>query len=148
MESPFTKRIVRLLDYLGLSQEKFGKSIGVTRASVNQWANGSTEPAAAKKIQILETYPEINANWFLFGRGDITSDIQTQFDEHELLSTLEKSNHPLIKFLNKQNEKADEQYHKLIESKDKLIYMQESTIDILREEVAKYKKNVPEKDQQ
>jgi len=118
MQSPLAKRIEEIIAYYKLNQESFGKSLGVSRASVNQWVKGKdeggTEPAALMKITILEKYPGINANWFLFGKGSITSDVKTTFDEYELLSTLDKSDHPLIKFLTQQNKKADQQVENLI----------------------------------
>ena len=62
------ERLVEFLKYLGVGQDKFAKSVGLSRGYVNNIGNNITMKTIGK---ILRTYPELNENWLLTGEGEM-----------------------------------------------------------------------------
>ncbi len=50
------ERIKQARTALGLSQEKFAHSVGVTRATVDRWENGHREPAKSARRKLFKVY--------------------------------------------------------------------------------------------
>ena len=53
-----------------ISQSDLALTIGVNRQTVNSWFKGTGKPKLEYLISILESYPELNFEWLLLGRGD------------------------------------------------------------------------------
>ena len=72
------ERLLRFLDYKGMSKLAFAKSIG---RSVSYVTNIVTSIGPSSRLRIAETYPELNMNWLLNGEGEMinkTSEVEIQ----------------------------------------------------------------------
>jgi len=130
MDLSLSQRIKKYIDLKKITQESFGRPLGVGKSSVGQWVNGKTEPSAAKKIQILKEYPDLNPRWFLFGQGNMTNDVAIKPDEDDF-SNLVKEDSTLYRFISKQTSDLDSTFQELLEAKDSLISMQTKHIESL-----------------
>jgi len=60
------KRLIQFLNHLGIGQDKFAKSVGLSRGYVNNIKDNMTLRSVNKIVQV---YPELNENWLLTGEG-------------------------------------------------------------------------------
>ena len=63
-------RITCLIKAKGLSQRKFGETIGVSSGALSQICTGRTSPSASTVKSICLSY-NINRNWLLTGEGEM-----------------------------------------------------------------------------
>lgn len=63
-------RFTHLLKLLGLSQNQFGKEIGMDSARVSNVARGRNEPSSDFLVRIIAGYPQVNIYWLLTGEGE------------------------------------------------------------------------------
>lgn len=71
-------RIQVIMDYYKLSKAEFGERIGVQTSAVHHLLSGRNEPSTRVLKSILENFPEIDMNWFIFGNGDmLKNNVQT-----------------------------------------------------------------------
>lgn len=54
------KRIRRLRDSLGMTQEQLAKRLGVNRSAVAQWEIGRTKPSGSAQILLRQIQDEAN----------------------------------------------------------------------------------------
>jgi len=64
-----TNRIQIILKSLNLSPSRFADEIDVQRSGVSHILSGRNKPSLDFITKILSSYPEINADWLLFGKG-------------------------------------------------------------------------------
>jgi len=64
-------RILLILKTQNLSSSQFADEIGVQRSSISHILSGRNNPSLEFVTKILKRYPEINADWILFGRGSM-----------------------------------------------------------------------------
>lgn len=64
-------RIQLLLKTKGLSPSQFADEIQVKRSGMSHVLSGRNNPSLDFILKILETYPEIDPEWLLHGRGSI-----------------------------------------------------------------------------
>lgn len=62
------KRLISYLAYLGMGQNAFEKSVGISNGSIANMSKGLRSDNLAK---IAETYPELNLRWLLLGEGNM-----------------------------------------------------------------------------
>lgn len=86
-------RIKQILINEQLSSSKFADRIGVQRSSVSHILSGRNNPSMDFIQKILSSFPNINADWLLTGKGKMYSSITqpTIFDMHENEQTKEVS---------------------------------------------------------
>lgn len=65
------ERISQILKTKKLSASQFAVSIGVQPSSVSHVLSGRNKPSLDFITKILSTYPEINAEWLITGKGEI-----------------------------------------------------------------------------
>ena len=74
-------RIEELRNILGLSQDKFGEKLGVTRTAVCAWENGRRGISEQTIISICREF-NVNRSWLVDGIGDIFNNLpETILDE-------------------------------------------------------------------
>lgn len=87
------ERIEELRNALGLSQDKFGESLGVTRTAVCAWENGRRGVSEQTIISICREF-NVNRAWLTDGIGEMFTNLpETILDELALqfeLSDVEK----------------------------------------------------------
>ena len=75
------KRIKELRRQLGLSQEEFGKRIGIGKSAVSKLENGENEPSEQTILSICREF-RVNYFWLTEGKGDVfIGNPQTIVDE-------------------------------------------------------------------
>lgn len=71
MENDVITRIKQILDAYNLSETEFASILRIPQTTVNSWLTQRRKPQTAFIDAILETYPEISAEWLLRGVGDM-----------------------------------------------------------------------------
>lgn len=73
------ERIREIIEHYNLSQTAFASQIEVSKGYVSQMLN-NIRPITDEIIEkILEAFPDVNRNWFVYGQGNITdSDLFSQ----------------------------------------------------------------------
>lgn len=75
------ERIEKLRNTLNLSQDKFGKILGVTRTAVCAWENGRRNVSEKIIISICREF-NVNRAWLVEGIGDMFTNLpETILDE-------------------------------------------------------------------
>lgn len=92
------ERIKQLRKKLGMSQDEFGRILGVTRGVI---ANIELNRAAIKPlfIDLLCTTYNVNEDWLRSGAGDMFAPVSKEQEFHQLLTDIEYSNDDFIKNL-------------------------------------------------
>jgi transcriptional regulator with XRE-family HTH domain len=65
------ERILEILKIKNLSPAQFADLIGVQRSSISHLISGRNKPSLEFIQRILKTFPEINTDWLLSGKGKI-----------------------------------------------------------------------------
>jgi transcriptional regulator with XRE-family HTH domain len=66
-------RIQLILKTKNISPSQFADQIQVQRSGVSHILSGRNNPSLDFILKILKTYPEIDADWLLFGKGQMIS---------------------------------------------------------------------------
>lgn len=75
------ERIEELRSALGLSQDKFGEELGVTRTAVCAWENGRRGISEQIIVSICRAF-NVNRSWLVEGVGDMFTNLpETIMDE-------------------------------------------------------------------
>lgn len=64
------ERLLKVIEYSGLSQTAFAKKIGSTQANLWRQLNGQRVNVATI-VSVAEQFPEIDCNWLLRGVGSM-----------------------------------------------------------------------------
>ena len=75
------KRVILLIQQLGLNNAQFADAIDVQRSSISHILSGRNKPSFDFLRKIFIKYPEINADWLIMGRGNIFENETTTIDE-------------------------------------------------------------------
>ncbi|MBN1180946.1 MAG: helix-turn-helix transcriptional regulator [Bacteroidales bacterium] len=67
-------RIVKFLTKNGLSSTRFADEIGVQRSSISHILSGRNKPSFDFIEKMLLTYPNLNAQWLIVGKGSMFID--------------------------------------------------------------------------
>jgi len=62
-------RLVQLLKTEGISPTRFAERIGVQRSSISHILSGRNKPSYDFIIKILDSFPSLNPDWLLRGKG-------------------------------------------------------------------------------
>ena len=82
-------RVAQLRKHLGMTQEAFGKRIGLTDAMVSMIESG--KKAIQNRIASLICYSfGVNEDWLRYGKGNMLSSKAETEDERQLLAMFEK----------------------------------------------------------
>ena len=114
------KRIKQFIDYKGLNVRTFEITVGFSNGAFASQLKNHRTIGVDKLENILNTYPEINANWLLTGKGQMLlgkPDIIKEPQSDYKLSETEKE---LIQVLKDQLEdlrKDKERLHDLLDNK-------------------------------
>ena len=64
-------RIQLILKSKNLSPSQFADEIQVQRSSISHILSGRNKPSLDFIMKILSTYPEVNSDWLIFGKGQM-----------------------------------------------------------------------------
>ncbi len=71
-------RIQLILKTKNISPTRFADTIQVQRSGISHILSGRNKPSLDFVIKILSSYPEINSDWLLFGKGEMFQDPKTE----------------------------------------------------------------------
>jgi len=84
------QRLIQLLQSEGMNPTRFAERIGVQRSSISHILSGRNKPSYDFIIKILDSFPSVNPDWLLRGKGLMyKSDLPLQpglFDKIETVS--------------------------------------------------------------
>lgn len=63
------ERLVQLLKTEGINPTRFAERIGVQRSSISHILSGRNKPSYDFIIKILDSFPAVNPDWLLRGKG-------------------------------------------------------------------------------
>jgi transcriptional regulator with XRE-family HTH domain len=118
-------RIKELIFKLDLNQTSFAKAVGVSHTAIFKTVSGDTQPRLVLIDAILNTFPQVNRDWLLEGKGDMFSN---------KASNLEVQADNYLQIYLKQ---LEEKFEKLLNQKDKLIESQQYLIEHLSSQLGK-----------
>lgn len=67
----FAERLLSFIKYLGLNNTRFADEINVQRSGISHILSGRNKPGLDFITKILDTYPELNPDWIIMGRGEM-----------------------------------------------------------------------------
>ena len=70
-------RILEILKIKNLSPAQFADMIGVQRSGISHLISGRNKPSLDFMQKILKTFPEVNTDWMLFGKGEMLNSENT-----------------------------------------------------------------------
>lgn len=64
-------RISLVIDYLGISASQLAAKLGVQRSGISHILSGRNRPGVDFIIKLLQSFPQINSDWLLTGKGEM-----------------------------------------------------------------------------
>lgn len=124
------ERLLEYLKYLGIGQNAFENSIGVSVAYISKLKGSIGSEVLAK---IKRTYPELSIDWLVDGDGEMIRQNVTQTNQHgDNINTARGSIS-----INKQDDKLKEECERLRKEndrlKDELLKAKQTIIDLMLE---------------
>lgn len=71
MENSINQRIREFIDSLGINDNQFAKSIGVTQSVIASMFSRNTEPSSKVIVSVLNAYANLSAEWLMRGEGEM-----------------------------------------------------------------------------
>jgi len=81
-------RIIQFLNANNLNSTKFADQIGVQRSSISHILSGRNKPSYDFIEKMLLTYPKLNAQWLITGKGNMLIDHPSLFKEPKVEKNL------------------------------------------------------------
>lgn len=72
MENSINQRIREFINSLGVNDNQFAKSIGITQSVIASMFSRNTEPSSKVIVSILNAYANLSAEWLMRGEGKMT----------------------------------------------------------------------------
>ena len=67
--SNFSKRLQKILDFYGVNATSFSEKIAFNRSTISHLLSGRNKPSLEFVMKVLQTYPEVDLYWLLYGKG-------------------------------------------------------------------------------
>ncbi|MDD2436686.1 MAG: helix-turn-helix transcriptional regulator [Massilibacteroides sp.] len=64
-------RILQIMENEGMSPSKFAETIGIQRSAMSHILSERNNPSLDVLVKILETFPYVDSDWLLFGKGEM-----------------------------------------------------------------------------
>lgn len=74
MQTTIIQRVRAIIDYLGVSDNRFAKTIGVPQATISNLFNRNSDVKSVVLGAIVSAYGIISARWLLTGQGSMLND--------------------------------------------------------------------------
>lgn len=123
-------RIKEFIDFLEISNNEFGRTIGCSSAQITQMLTHKKNFGIDKLLNIISNYPNLNPNWLLTGEGSMLRDNdclkierKTEVNKDDLLHKMYSDLH---------NE-LDQKNHELQELKNELKELREENKTLVKE---------------
>jgi transcriptional regulator with XRE-family HTH domain len=123
------ERLVQLLKSEGINPTRFAERIGVQRSSISHILSGRNKPSYDFIIKILDSFPAVNPDWLLRGKGLMyKNDVPVQpglFDNLKPASSITKE------------PQVESTYGRTMDSEDAAIYSLDPDRKTIPEELPK-----------
>lgn len=77
-------RIEKIIRYSELSASEFADEIGVQRSNISHILSGRNKPSLDFLMKIKEVFPEINWEWMIEGKGEMTANSTPEILESKI----------------------------------------------------------------
>lgn len=88
----FSKRLKLILDYYDLTASALADSIDIQRSSISHILSGRNKPSLDFVLKLLKTYPELELNWLMNGKGKFPKNDTYPPLETNLFTEIEANN--------------------------------------------------------
>lgn len=79
-DTSINERVIQIMKLKNMSPSQFADITRLNRATVSQLTANRNNPSFSTIMNILETFPEIDANWLLLGRKSTIQSTEKQED--------------------------------------------------------------------
>lgn len=79
-DTRINERVIQIMKLKNMSPSQFADITRLNRATVSQLTANRNNPSFSTIMNILETFPEIDANWLLLGRKSTIQSTEKQED--------------------------------------------------------------------
>ncbi len=89
--SNFSKRLQKILDFYGVTATSFSEKIAFNRSTISHLLSGRNKPSLEFVMKVLQTYPEVDLYWLLYGKGSFPTPlnkVNTQIKKTSKQNTL------------------------------------------------------------
>jgi transcriptional regulator with XRE-family HTH domain len=69
--SNFSKRLQKIIDFYGVTAATFSENLAFNRSTISHLLAGRNKPSLEFVMKVLQTYPEIDLYWLLYGKGSL-----------------------------------------------------------------------------
>ena len=76
-------RITKFIESTGLSEQKFAEYMGIKQQTLNNYTRGINKFPLSFIERIVETYPDLSAEWLLRGEGDMYRTSNMDYEKSE-----------------------------------------------------------------
>lgn len=76
------ERLIELMQLLNCTPTQFANAIGVQRATLQHILNGRNEPSLKIIMAVHESFPQVDLEWLLYGRGNTFGETSPQKQEN------------------------------------------------------------------
>ncbi|MDA3865618.1 MAG: hypothetical protein PF489_02585 [Salinivirgaceae bacterium] len=130
--SPFKQRILHFIDNEGISKRAFYASTGISRGTLEN-ISSLTEDSMSK---FLATYENINADWFLYGKGSIY-----KIDNNTAVNEKNIANEEITEYNTKTPRVSTDNILEYLREKDRQLFEHAKKIGELEQKLQHLKKN-------
>lgn len=67
--SNFSKRLQKIIDFYGVTATTFSENLAFNRSTISHLLSGRNKPSLEFVMKVLQTYPEVDLYWLLYGKG-------------------------------------------------------------------------------
>ena len=97
-------RIQFIIETKNISPTRFADTIQVQRSGISHILSGRNKPSLDFVMKILSSYPEINPDWLLFGKGEMLQGSKAEKRQEGIFPVPEK---PKVVQVAKEEERAE-----------------------------------------
>lgn len=72
-----TERVIEIIRAMGMNNIQFSQKTGISPASLSHITSGRSNPTLTILRNIVESFPDLNPEWVLLGRGDMFQSAST-----------------------------------------------------------------------
>ena len=76
------ERLIELMNLLNCTPTQFANAIGVQRATLQHILNGRNEPSLKIIMAVHDSFPQVDLEWLLYGKGNTFGEVAPQNREN------------------------------------------------------------------
>lgn len=100
-------RLTQILTHKQMSSSAFADFLEIQRSNMSHYLSGRNKPGVEILQKILDKFPDINAEWLIMGRGEMTNHPQADiFQDYQNQNSIPSPQPPVLKKV-VQNRKVD-----------------------------------------